>query len=517
MSYGARLGRAIFWGQAGRVAEAVVFFLFYLFLARALGPASYGLFALGMSLAGVCVFLTLLGLGPETLGRFVPEIAAGGRRDRARRLLGILFAIRSAAVLAASALVFVFRRTLAERFHFPLLSESLALVLLVFAARSAFDLLTYFSAGLLELRRVAAAKLIASLAAPGLFLILWLRHVPSVNAAWLAIAVGSLAGIVVLAVPLLISDSAASARVQEALPLGRILAFGLLAWATNFFLYVLGDNMDVLLLGWLVADRSAIGYYAVGAKIVFSLTGLLLGWASLVSVPSFFVSWQQGGVAHLARLVEAQWKFAVLCLVGPFVFLIRYAREVIAIFYAPAYSSSVAVVQILSGFTACAVVLGFSLGTSALYATSRERMACALIAAAAVFNVLAEIVLVRRMGVLGAAYATGMSFVLLAVLSAAASRLYIPWRFPAIFVAKVVGAAAIATVPTIWFRPSSFLALLVGSVVWSVAFLAALALFKPLDQADSAALVRVNPHLRELAAVFSPQPAAVAGGTPWQA
>jgi len=492
MSQGARMGRAIFWGQAGRVAEAVLYFLFYLFLARALGPASYGLFALGMGLAGVCVFLTLLGLGPETLGRFVPEIAAGGRRDRVRRLLGILLAVRGAAVLAASALVFAFRGKIAARFHFPLLAESLAFVLLLFAARSAFDLLTFFSAGLLELRRVAAAKLIASLTAPGLFLILWLRHAPSVNAAWLATAAGSLAGFCVLAAPLLVSDSAANARVREALPIGRILAFGLFAWATNFFLYVLGDNMDVLLLGWLVPDRAAIGYYAVGAKIVFSLTGLLLGWVTLVSVPSLMESWQSGGVARVAAAVEAQWKLGVLCLLAPLLLLLRYAREVVGIFFSPAYAPSVPIIQILCALMVCGVVCGFSIQGGVLYALDHERIACAALGFAALFNLATEIVLVRRMGIAGAAWATGLSFVLVAVLCTMAGAFYVPFHFPGQFIGRVAAAAGIGMAPTLWLHPASLAALIAGCSVYGAVFLGSLAVLKPLTGRDSAGLQRVN-------------------------
>ncbi|HKV05091.1 MAG TPA: polysaccharide biosynthesis C-terminal domain-containing protein [Candidatus Acidoferrales bacterium] len=492
MSLGARVGRAIFWGQAGRVGEAAVCFVFYLFLARALGPASYGLFALGTSLAGACVFLTLFGLGPETLGRFVPEIAADGRPNRVRRFLGVLLVIRGAAIFGVSALIFGLRGELAQRFHFPLLAESLALMLLVFAARSTLDLLTYFSAGMMELRRVAGAKLVASVAAPGLFLILWLRQARGVNAAWLAIAFGSLAGIIVLAAPHAFPVSAARAGVRESLPLRRILAFGLFAWATNFFLYILGDNMDVLLLGWLVPNRSAIGYYAVGAKIVFSLTGLLLGWVTLASVPSLTESWQRGGAGRLAAVVEGQWKLGVVCLIAPLFFLCRFAREIVAIFYSPAYAPSVPVIEILCVLLACGVVCGFSIQGGVLYVLDHERVACAAVGFAALFNLASEIVLVRRMGIAGAAWATGISFVIVAILCTVAGAFYIPFHFPGRFIGRVIAAAGIALAPTFWLHPGALPALAVSCALYGTLFLGSLAILKPLTGRDSAGLHRVN-------------------------
>jgi O-antigen/teichoic acid export membrane protein len=492
MSLAGRVGRAIIWGQAGRVAEATVFFLFYLFLARVLGPTSYGIFAVGMSLAGACVFLTLFGLGPETLGRFVPEVAAGCRRDRARHLLGMLMAVRGVAILAAAALLLVFSRRIGARFHFPLAVESLAIVSLVFAARSIFDLLTFFSAGLLDLKRVAAAKLIAAVVAPVLFLFFWFRHASGVNAAWLATAGSALAGIIVLAVPYLAPAGASRTLQADALPLRRILAFGLFAWATNFFVYVLGDNMDVLLLGWLVPDRAAIGQYAVGAKIVFSLTTLSLGWVTLVSVASLSEAWQRGGVSRLASVVEAQWKLGVLCLVAPLLLLLRFAREIVNIFYSPAYAPSVAVIQVLCGLMICGVGCGFSIQGGILYTLDHERIACAAVGLVAVFNIVGEILLVRRMGIMGAAWATGISYVLAAIVCTVAGAFFIPFHFPWQFIGSVAVAAGAGVASTLWLQPASVISLLAAGALCAGVFFGCLAVLKPLTGEDSAGLHRVN-------------------------
>jgi O-antigen/teichoic acid export membrane protein len=493
VSLGVRVGRAILWGQAGRVAEASLFFIFSLFLARSLGPASYGLYAVGMSLAGVCAFLTLLGLGPETLGRFLPEMVAKNGRGYAGRLLKKLLAVRGLAILAVAGTVFLFRQELARRFHFPLYSGFLALILLVFGARSILDLLTYFSSGLLDLRRVAAAKLTASLAAPCVFLFFWLRHSATANAAWLATAAGALAGILVLAIPFFANRSA-SPRAME-FSVRRILAFGMFAWAANLFVFILGDSTDVLLLGWLVADPAAIGYYAVGAKIVFSLTGMLLGWVTLASVATLSEAWQQGGITRLATLVEAQWKFGVLCLVGPYLLLIRFAHEIITIFYSPAYAASIPVIQILSGLMTCGVICGFSMHAGILYALNHERLACAAVCGAAILNVASEVFLVRWLGINGAAWATGLSFVLLAILCTAAGALYVPLQVPLSFIGKVIAAAVLGVASTLWLHPASFQALCAGCALYGIVSLTSLAAMKPLSGEDSASLHRMNGFL----------------------
>lgn len=497
MSLAARIGRAIFWGQAGRLAEAIVCFLFYLFLARALGPTSYGVFALGISLAGVCGFIALLGLGPETLGRFLPEIAKQGGRTGVQHLLGMLFAVRSVAIFILCAVVWCFRESLLRHFHFFLLPAALLLILFVFAARSAFDLLTYFCSGLLKLRRVALAKLVASLVAPSTFLILWMRHDAGVQTAWLSVGAGALAGGLVLATPFVargavdISGRGSKSHMisQPTSPsLRRILAFGIFAWATNLFLYVLGDSMDVLLLGWLRPQREQIGYYAVGAKIVLSVTTLLLAWASLTSVAACSEALQQGGAGKLARTMEAQWKFAALCLIPPLAFLMLYAREIVTSLYSAVYAPSVPVVEILSALLICTAIVGSSIQGGILYAMNHERVACALIGGAAVFNFVSEVILVRHFGIDGAAVSTGLSMLIAAALCAVMGSRYVPVRFPFRFLGKVVAATVLAAACTAWLTPASLIELVSCGAFFVALFFAALAVLKPLTETDTAAI-----------------------------
>ena len=490
MSLAARVGRAIFWSQAGRLAEAAILFLFSLLLARVLGPSSYGLYALGMSLAGMLGFVTLLGLGPETLGRFLPELGVDGRSGRAARLLRSLLKIRVSAIIVTACALVAFRHSILTPFHFAPVLGWVAAILLVFAARSILDLLTHFSSGLLELRRVAVAKFVAAIIPMTLFLGIWLSGRASAAAAWVAIAVGLLAGVLILGMPLLARGS--EGRDEEPLPLRRILAFGMFAWATNFFIYVLGDSMDVLLLGWLTPDRAAIGRYAIGARVVLSIVALLLGWASLVNVVSLSEAYQRKGLEGLATVAEAQWKFVLLSVIPPLLFLLRYARPVIVMVFGAAYAGSVPVTQILCGLLLCAAVFGMSIHGGVLYALNRERVACGVVGLAAVFNVVSEILLVRRMGVVGGAWATGASFILLAVLCLATSSRYAPLGVPAGFFLKIAASAGAGLLATAWLHPASAPVLAKTAVLYAGVFLACLALLKPLSSSDSASLRRVN-------------------------
>jgi O-antigen/teichoic acid export membrane protein len=337
-------------------------------------------------------------------------------------------------------------------------------------------------------------------------------HRGTVAAAWISIAAGSLAGILILGYRLFVGQPRPPEKPQ--FPLRRILAFGAFSWATNFFIYILSDSTDVLLLGSLTTDRVAIGRYAACARIVFSLTSLLLGWTSLVGVASLSESFQQAGLAGLTQAVESVWKFGVFCLVPSLIFVFRYARPIVATLFSAAYVPAATIVQILAGLVVCGAFCGFSVHGGILYVLNRERLACAVVGGAALFNIASEVSLVRRFGFAGAAWATGASFFLLAASCNVASRRFVQLRVPVEFFAKISLAAGIGLLVSAWLQPQTPLQLIGAGALYGFGFVVSLVLFKPLTIIESASLGRVNRALGAWAnrLFTTPYPSAQSGG-----
>jgi len=82
--------------------------------------------------------------------------------------------------------------------------------------------------------------------------------------------------------------------------------------------------------------------------------------------------------------------------------------------------------------------------------------------------------------------------VLLAMICAIAARLCLPFRFPATFLGKVAAAVVVALAATVWLRPVSIAGLAGAAALYTAAFVASLALLKPLSASDSASLHRIN-------------------------
>jgi len=501
-----RVGRSYFWSQFGRVVEAALLFCVSLLLARTLGPASYGVYALGLSLIGICSFLASMGIAQETMGRFIPQASDDDPRGSAGCLLRRLVAVRLSAIAILGATFCLLRGSLARTFPLSWLTGYMILVLALFAFRSISDLLMYFFASLFELRIVALVKFLVP-CADLVILFVGLRHgFISVAFAFGALVAGQLLGLVIFlrSARNYLQPSAAATPSPE-VTIRRVLAFSMFAWLSNIFIFVLSDGSDVLLIGWLMKDSTEVGYYSVGSSMVFRAVALLLAWLPLLSMPTLSSAYLQKGMQGLAQAAEAMWKLIAVSLIPPLILLFRFSHEVVTLFYSQKYLPSIPVLQILAALLATTALFGHGLQCGILYTLDHEKIACAVFAGAAIFNMILGIILIKSFGILGAACATGLSFVLFAILSAVVGRAFSPVRCPIGFILHVSLASLVASVGTLWLHPTSLVLLVGACALWVCVFLLCLMLTKPISLQDSVSLRRINLHLGQAAERFFAQ------------
>ncbi|MBI3669426.1 MAG: polysaccharide biosynthesis C-terminal domain-containing protein [Acidobacteria bacterium] len=505
MSLTARISRAMLWGQLGRLAEVVFFFLLTLVLARRLAAAGYGIFSLGWSLMMFCGLLAGMGQGQESLGKFVPEAAAGRYAGGVARLVKHLLGMRVLASAVLSGVVLLAGGWLERQLGVAGFRRYLGLILVVFALRSASELFSCVFSGLLELRVVAAGRSVVPLVA--LLLVLFAAGPDAkieVRTAFQALAVGQCAGLGIFLLAARKGVHTASEALSAASTnLRHILYFGLYTWLAGFFILVLGEGADVLLLGWLLKDSAAVGWYAVGASLVFRTTGLMAAWLPLLGMPTLSTAYLKAGPQGLAEAAEALWKLISLSLVPTTVFLVRFSPELVSLFYSPRYAPSVPVVMTLGLFLCLSAVAGFGLQAGMLYILERAKTVCALFAASAGLNLALAFPLIHQFGIVGAAAATGGAFLFLSLLSARVAAAHCPLRWPWPFLLKVIMASGVAAGSTLWLAPNSPGSLAAAGALWAGVLLLCLWVSKPLDRADSRHLRTLSPSLGWLAAQFS--------------
>jgi O-antigen/teichoic acid export membrane protein len=497
MSLLKRASRGYAWSQAGRLAEVTLLFVLSLLLARQMGPARYGVFALGMSLVMFCGFLSTMGLGQETLGKFVPEAVAGRYPGGLPSLVKHLFSIRILAVTALGGIVLLGGRWLEQSLGMGGLRSSLGWIVLVFALRSVSELFTCVFSGLLELRVVAAARSIVPLVGLGWIAgcVLQGKRI-SVNDAFVALFMGQLAALLILSLAAKQGwPSVRGVRGEPDRNLRRVLSFGLFAWLSGFFIIVLGDSFDVVLIGWLIKDAKEVGFYSVGASTAYRTVSLLLAWLPLMGTATACSAYLEGGKERLAETAEAVWKLIAISLVPAMFLLFRFADPLVTLLYSEGYRAAVPVLRVLAALLALSAILGHGLHAGILYILDREKSACAIFAGSAICNTATGIVLVKAVGIVGAAWATGFSFVFFATLCLLVGRSAVVVRWPRDFIARVLVASFVGSFATLWMKSDSLPGLGIAITVWALVFLLVLGMTKPLSAKDSSSLRKINPGL----------------------
>lgn len=500
MNLAKEASRSYLWSQFIRFSEVFLLFLVSLVLARKLGPGSYGVFALGVSFIAFCGFLSATGFGPEAVAKFVSEAGAGGYRGGVVRLVRDLTVVRLITIFLIAGFVLTFRHWVESHFRAIQIDRYIVLILAVFALRSLCDLSGNVFSGLLDWSIVAAAR--SSVPSATLLLIgipILFGHAISLHLAFTALLVGQAAALAIYLVAAKKRIPPSSSELQGQIStLRRVLLFGLFVWIASMFIFVLTEGSDLILLGWLLKDPRQVGWYAVGASLAFRPCSLVLAWMALMGTPVAAKALLTKGLEGLGRMIEATLKLTSLSLIPTMLLVARFAPQLVTLLYSARYEASVPVARLLCCLLASSGFLGFGLHGGVLYLLNRERTACAVFGGAALFNMLIAIPMIKSFGPMGAALATGLSFIVFAsaagIVGITVCPIHWPWRFSF----QVAFASLVATVSTLWVVPRTGLELLLACLFWGIVFAVSLLLMKPLDAGDVEPIQQINPRLAQL-------------------
>jgi O-antigen/teichoic acid export membrane protein len=377
-----------------RVAVTALSGLSIAFVARALGPSQYG--QLGAAVATFNLLLALSDFGFSlTLSR---ELA---RDDRARlALLRAAFHVQSAwAVLLTLVLVGLAIGTGldTERGRALLVLAPAMAVSGLVGARSVF-IVTYAVRRLVTIDlSVTAAQVVLMIAAAEA------GFGPAGVAA--AIGFGYIANSALAArIGYRIVDDGSRTRASRRRLLRKVLPVGLMGFMSQVYL-----TIDVVILGWLV-HGSSLGDYAAASKmltILQSTAGLAIGAA----LPAFAVSADRP--AELSRITARVWHWLVAVATPCYAAAAIFAPLVVAIALGGGFADAATYLRILTvaGFIGVAsVFLGHI-----LVAKGHVRPLLIQNAIAIAVNVVGNLLLVPRYGVVASAWLTVLAEVIVCV------------------------------------------------------------------------------------------------------
>ncbi len=384
-------------------------------LAHLLGPASFGLYAIGWTITRMATYLTPLGLDSGVI-RFGSE----SWPENPARLKGVVH--RSVEYSLASGLLFgaafyLLAPWLGERmFHEPMFTT-------VFRWYAfAFPLMTVLrvaSAATRISQRMKFSAYAEEICQPGTALLLILAFVGwKLNGALVAIVLSfgiSLALAVYYVTRLFPEVGLAPAKVR--FPAGKLFRFSL----PTALCTVLGMIMiwvDRLMVGYFRPPGEAGMYYAA-SQISIALAAILAGFGVILS-PMFAALYHRGRKERLEELFRVSTKWSLYLSLPPFLVMCLVPRHVMAGLFGSSYVLGAAVLPVLG--------LGqlFNSGTGAasalLVMTGNQNRIAVLTGGAVAVNVTLAVLLIPRWGISGAAWGTAVAVAGLSLLSLLVAR-----------------------------------------------------------------------------------------------
>jgi O-antigen/teichoic acid export membrane protein len=488
-----RVGRGLAWNQASKVIEMAAAYAASVLVARALGAVEFGTYSVALSMVTFTYFMTSLGLN-EVLNVHVPRLGAASAR--VAYLLRALLRVRAAIAIGLAIGLFTLSSPLATLFRNPALEPVLRAAALYVFFYNVTLLLEYFLVGALQVPRVSRVRILVQLAnlAAAAAALRWHWH------AWMlfvAMAASSALGLAWLSW----GARAALFGHAERFDLKPLRRFGLTLWMTNFVNFFLGRQADILMIGFFRPATGEAGWYSAAAMLAMLCASALLMGAEGVSLAAFSELETRVDRESIGRLWQLHLKIDMILSLPLLAFGAVFAGEIVRTLYTSAFAPAA---PMLMGYAAAWIltrVIGGGTNMTVLYAMNEPRLPLMIYGASGLFNLVANLILIPRLGAIGAVIGTGCAM----VGSSTASALILTRRTGAVvpvgFALKVLLACAVAAAAArVLQGPSGFAGLLVAGLIGLVVFAVLLRLLRPLDDEDRRLLGRLNPRIGRLVA-----------------
>jgi O-antigen/teichoic acid export membrane protein len=471
VDHGAELKRGMFFNTIALLASnfrGVFTFL----IARLLGAAALGTFLVAWATTDVLSKIGMFGLD-NTIIAFIARSEAAGERARSRALfhLAVLLALGQSTITAAVSILVV--RFAGEKLDLnPQMVAVLSVLLCALPGVVLYRVCTAVSRGMKVMKhdifsRGLTESAVTTVAFLGTVAFGWKTFGPAIAS---VIGTGA-SGVVALILASSLFRSAPSARGEISYP---VEARRLLSYAASISGYDLLNalivRVDVIMLGAFIGrvpgvTLPAVGIYGAVVEVASGLRKVNQAFNPIFA-PLVAGMTADGKQDHAAAAFSrvAQWMLWILL---PLLAVMALAGSLILSIYGPAFRQGAMWLNIVA--LACGTNCFVGLAETVIM-VQRPRLNLRNSAITCAVAVIANIWLIKSLGVLGAAYGILLPYVVLGILRHRTLRLVFGWQRPWSNIAPPLVAAFIAVVPAVVCR--SLLKGLAGQITSAVAFLA---------------------------------------------
>lgn len=400
---------------AGSVITQLAEYLYRFAVARGLGPDGFGTFSQARSVLLVLAVLSTLGLNAG-VKRFVAKLGEEGRGAEARRVIRDGSWLVAASTLAGAALLWALAGPLGAAFHNPSLVWPLRILAFALPTAVGIDYVARIGEAFRSFRAAVVARQVLD---PCLRLVLTVGLLAlggGLTAVMGAYAVSGVIGLLVaIGLVARIERLRALDRGAVSSQAGTLLRFSL-PLVFGGVLFDFAERIDILMIG-LFRDEAQVGVYAVGSALA---RALLLLVASTVPVVGTLAAEAvgRGSAEEIAKLHRTVTRWMLFFTAPLGAGLLLFPEEAVTLLFGRQYAEAAATVQVL--------VLAYLTGVLAgpvgllLNTMGKTHWTLANMAIRTAINIVLNLLLIPRFGIVGAAWGTVVSL-------AVASALMLVW------------------------------------------------------------------------------------------
>ncbi len=479
--------KGISWNYINKIGELGLLFLLSVIAARLLGPESYGLYSIVAAFIGIYALLLSFGFN-FNLNKYVPQLVAQGERGKLNHLVRHILSIRFLASTLICLLLYIFSEKLSILIGRPETAYYLKVVAIVVFFQSIGELLQYLFIGLINIKPLTIINISTRILQVGFAYLILRMGYGIAGLLYVMLGTSVLATLLYLltARKFLLSEN-------KKFDLKPIYRYGLIMWASVILTFILGKQVDILLLNHFLVTTAQIGFYNIAYDLSINLGVVLTVGFSGVIISTFSEIAAKAGAKGMGNAWSMILKSALLLVVPATALAAYYASPLITTIYSDAYTPVVAAFQLYILLMLAGRMIGGGSSYTVLMVVGRERFLLLTVGLAGVINIALDIILIPIYGVFGAIIATGTSLIIKPILELMFLRRFVPIKFPLAFLGKIVLISSIALAPTLLLEVNSLLTLFIAAVIYVTVFLFGILIARPFEPQEEEYLERIPP------------------------
>ena len=461
MSLTRRVINGLFWGQIGMSARTILCFLISMIVARSLGAENFGVYAAFISLVDMLVKLSEMGV-QSLFSTYIPRYQSLGQGGQCSFVLRRILLLRFVLALIIVIVLFCYSETLMDALGIPELDHYLLLIGVWFLTQSMMDSFLFIVIANMRMKWYSLVELLVSVFQLASVLILTQRGMSIEALVSLIVVVRAIQ----LSCYLYHSFPTLSAK-PVAVDLRPIAKFSLILWLSSVLQYFRFKSIDVFMILYFLKDTAEVAYYEIAYMLTLTGGYVLLTSLDPLLQPIYSEAHSRDGVNGLRKAWSFSTKLSIFLGVPILVFMIAHSESIVRCFYTETYLQVAPLIVVFSLFSILSICCSSETSITVVFPLNKERLFLYVRGVNGIVNIILNIVLIPKYGVLGAVLATGGTTLLTTLYEYRLAVKLVGIRLPYAFIVKLLLVIFISISWTLLFDDMNLWELLVvGSIYY---------------------------------------------------